>query len=126
MSELKLTTTALSPGEFFDRFTILVRKAKFSGDYQERVDEFVKILIENDLPGEMIYNLCQLMMTNTDIWNLESEIRQGNELDLGLKEVGRRALNIRDENKRRIDVVNRLNAQFGDNRKETKHDHASQ
>ena len=123
---LKLSTLTLSPGEFFDRFTILVRKAKHEKDYEKRVDELVSILNKNGLPGELIHYICLLQMTNTDIWNMEYDIRMGKEGTLGEREVGRRALAIREENKHRIKGVNSINELFGDLRKETKFEHASQ
>lgn len=121
---LKLTT--LTPGEFFDRFTITILKARYSDDYRQRVESLVDTLNQNELQGDLLYEVCSLMMVNTDIWNLEADIRQGEEGTLGLKEVGERALKIRNENKRRVGMVNTLNELFGDYTKETKHDHAAQ
>lgn len=123
---MKLKTTTLSPGEFFDRFTILIRKSKYEDDYKKRVDEFITILNNNGFPGDLFYYVCLLQMANTDIWNMESDIRMGREGDLGTREVGKRALAIREENKFRVKGVNSINDIFGDPRKETKFEHASQ
>lgn len=126
--EKKFKTDLLSIGEFFDRFTIMIRKAKFedTDHYKKRVEEYIKILNENGENGRLLYLLCKLQMLNTDIWNLEGELRQGKEGILGVREIGERALKIRDVNKERIETVNELNELFGiTDRKETKFEHAS-
>ena len=51
----------------------------------------------------------KLLFTNMKIWNLESEIRECKEEELGLEEIGRRALMIRDLNRERIALKNELN-----------------
>jgi len=122
----KINTEYLSPGEFFDRFTIIIRKARFEKSYEGRLIEYLAIMKKNSLPSELLKNICILMMANTDIWNLESDIRMGKTPELGLKEVGERAIAIRNINRKRIQAVNRLNELFGDPRKETKFEHASE
>lgn len=56
--------------------------------------------------GEMI---DRLSITNLKIWHLEEAIRQGREGELGLEEVGRRALEIRSLNAERVALVNGIN-----------------
>jgi len=51
----------------------------------------------------------KLITTSNRIWHLESDIRKGREGELGLEEVGRRALLIRDLNTERISFINQLN-----------------
>ena len=127
-SDRTFSTKELTPGEFYDRFTILIRKAKFDPEnYKARVDDFVGILNENGKNGVLMRLVCELQMANTDIWNLESAIRQGMEGELGLKEVGERALKIRVINSCRVKLVNEINEFFGINdRKESKFEHASE
>ena len=52
----------------------------------------------------------RLAIVNIKISLLEADIRQGRERALGLEEVGRRALQIRDLNKERVALKNHLNA----------------
>jgi len=54
----------------------------------------------------------KLFIVSNRIWLLESDIRQGKEKELGLEEVGRRALAIRDLNKQRIAYKNAINESF--------------
>ncbi len=68
-------------------------------------------------------NLLQVI--HDRIWQLESDIRQGKEKTLGLEEVGRRALRIRDLNAQRIEIKNRIAEKAGDRFREQKFDHAS-
>lgn len=54
----------------------------------------------------------RLFIIDHRIWELEADIREGKENSLGLEEVGRRALKIRDLNKQRIGVKNEINKRF--------------
>lgn len=65
-----------------------------------------------------------LRRLNAQIWDLESDIRRGKEGELGLEEVGRRALKIRDINRQRIALKNEISKVTGDFI-EHKTDHAS-
>ncbi|MHA1690354.1 MAG: hypothetical protein ACTSU7_01825 [Candidatus Heimdallarchaeaceae archaeon] len=122
----KFESDMLTPGEFFDRLTIIVRKSKFISEYINKVKKYEQILDKNDMNGSLIIKLMKLMMINTDIWNQESDIRKGKEGELGIKEVGERSLAIRDENSKRIKLVNEINEMFGIKEKESKFNHASQ
>ena len=127
MKKIYFITDLLSPGEFFDRLSIIIRKAKFDPEnYSKRVDEYKSILDKNGLNGELLILLCKLQMVNTDIWNLESDIRLGKEGVLGITEVGARALKIREINAERIALENKLNELFGIEKKEIKIEHASE
>jgi len=123
----KFSTIGLSPGEFFDRFTIVLRKAKFNPElYNSQLKEMMNKLSESGFNGTLLVSLCELMMINTDIWNLESDIRKGREDELGLTEVGKRAIEIRKENAIRINRINMINKLFGINKEETKFNHVSE
>lgn len=63
---------------------------------------------------------------NGQCWDLEAAIRQGRDKDLGLEEVGRRALMLRDLNKIRIARKNKIAEDIGMDFFEIKVDHASQ
>lgn len=121
MCDKVLSPKRLSWGEFFDRYTILSRKASFDIDAfgKELLDFFM--LIDSDIISADILNLvCLLMMKNTDIWNLESAIRKGEEGALGLVEVGKRAIKIREINDERIKLVNEINKRLGGEFKDKK------
>lgn len=68
----------------------------------------------------------ELYRINGGIWDLEADIRQGKEAMLGLEEVGRRAILIRDWNKKRIAVKNLIAKETGSGFIEVKINHASQ
>ena len=50
----------------------------------------------------------RLYVVNGEIWNLESDIRSCKEDELGLEEVGRRAILIRKTNKKRVSIKNEI------------------
>jgi hypothetical protein len=59
------------------------------------------------------------------IWDLESGIRQG-KLNNDLTEVGRRAILIRDWNKKRVALKNEINLKTGEGFQDVKKDHGSE
>jgi hypothetical protein len=67
----------------------------------------------------------ELLEINGKIWDLESDIRKGKEGELGLEEVGRRAIAIRDYNAERIRIKNEIQERFGEGFTEFKANHAS-
>ena len=115
-------------GEFLDRLSIQIHKVQKIGP--ECYPEFVKLteelLLETpaDKFEEVIKGIRELYKINGEIWSLESDLRQGKEGKLGLKEVGKRAIQIRDLNNKRIAEQNRLIEIFG-GFKNIKKDHAS-
>ena len=72
--------------------------------------------------ADLIDRLC---IVNIKISILESDIRKGKENELGLEEVGRRALQIRDINKERVALKNNLKEIFKDGFKDIKVKHGS-
>jgi hypothetical protein len=63
---------------------------------------------------------------NGQIWDLESDIRKENEHILGLEEVGRRAIKIRNLNNIRIGYKNEINSKYNEGFIETKINHGSE
>ncbi len=127
----KFDTPSETPGQFFDRLTIVCRKAgKLPKEedrkvYLHKYEDMIGVL-PNGMDTTISLLVAQLMMVNTDIWNLEAELRQGKEGKLGEAEVGRRAIYIREHNANRIALVNSINKLYGITEKEVKTDHASQ
>ena len=68
----------------------------------------------------------RLIVTNSRIWHLESDIRKGKDGELGLEEVGRRAIAIREHNAERIALKNELTRRLdSDGFMDVKVNHAS-
>lgn len=92
-------------------------------DYTNAIEEYIveEICTEKDV--EEWYK--QLYEANVRIWDLEADIRQGKEGKLGLEEVGRRAIAIRENNGKRVKIKNDIVAQTGVGYKGIKINHAS-
>jgi hypothetical protein len=123
----------ISIGDLLDRSSILKLKSERTEvkSTPERValEEAINLYIT----GLDEYNLdfivdCfnDLYEVNGKIWDLEADIRKGKEGELGLEEVGRRALAIRDLNGKRVEVKNNINHTLGSGFTETKVNHASE
>jgi hypothetical protein len=113
--------------EIADRFTILLLKVGHGAPATEEVTAYARACDEDGLrtlPGGMEL-LTELFMHNAAIWQLETQVRQGKEGELGLEEVGRRALAIRDLNAKRIAAKNRI-AELTNGFREVKIAHASE
>jgi hypothetical protein len=89
--------------EIMDRFSILILKWIHGADVRDELRAYAKECPITD-------PLFDLLRINFDIWQLESDIRKGKEGIIGLEEVGRRALAIRDKNRERINIKNTINA----------------
>lgn len=103
--------------ELLDRISILIvrsQKTAQAVSYELGANKF-------DLEMRWVKDLIRI---NSDIWALESDIREGKENKLGLVEVGRRALAIRALNAKRIAIKNEI-ANFYGECPEHKVDHAS-
>jgi hypothetical protein len=112
----------MSLGEIADRYSIIKLKSERTDiDCKEEFDT-----LKNELKGDEIYAYVdQLYEINGRIWDLESDIRKGKEGELGLEEVGRRAIMIRDFNKERINIKNIINTIYKTGFIEKKINHAS-
>ena len=112
----------MSLGEIADRYSIIKLKSERTDvDCKEEFDT-----LKNELNGDEIYTYVdQLYKVNGRIWDLESDIRKGKEGELGLEEVGRRAIMIRDFNKERINIKNTINTIYKTGFIEKKINHAS-
>jgi hypothetical protein len=113
--------------EMIDRYSILLLKKDRLPEHAAVQEECSRFAIELEIYQEQEYvreHLDLLVKVNGQIWDLESDIRRGREGELGLEEVGRRALLIRDLNAERIRLKNRVAERHGEF-KEIKVDHAS-
>lgn len=115
--------------EIADRLSIIwlkVKRISTEQFYDEcRKLETAKAEYEGRTGLDFEKQFLQLYDVNGKIWDLESEIRQGKEGKLGLEEVGRRALAIRDLNADRVKLKNEI-ARLAGEFEEVKKDHASE
>lgn len=87
--------------------------------YQQQAQEFDLDLIEDETQ--------LLKQIHKQIWSLEAELKAGRESELSLEELGRRAIEIRNWNNRRIAIKNSMADKLGQsNLHEIKQDHLSE
>ena len=133
----------MSPGEIFDRWTILRMKAEVSEGMVEEMKRYEAAAVRTmwsrpaDAPNDeahvpKVFNLVLILMeSNAKIWMLEASLRKEFKEDaaaqeeLALDEIGRRAMMIRDINTRRVGAKNEIDVMYGVVPDE-KVDHASQ
>lgn len=113
----------MNDGEIADRYSILFLKKERLADNSDINGEFEVFSKLVEAKPHLHKNIDELIKENGLVWDLESDIRKGREGELGLEEVGRRAIKIRDHNKNRILIKNRINDNWF---KEVKVDHTSQ
>ena len=99
--------------ELCDRLTIA--KLKFERLPDNELDkaglvkqiEYYAAGVDWTIPG-LSELVAQLLTINGEMWDAEWAIRKGLDDDLGLDEIGRRALRIRDLNRTRVAVKNHI------------------
>ena len=111
-------------GEIADRYSILLLKLERTDlDITQELIQYRTSIREYEGINKFIEDLQNI---NGRIWDLESDLRKGKEGELGLEEVGRRALRIRDINNERVACKNKITEFYGEGFIETKHNHASE
>lgn len=97
--------------ELCDRLTIALLKAERLSDDEIDKDGLAKQIayytegIDQTNP-ELEALINKLLDANKKMWDAEHAIRKGLDDDLGLEEIGRRAINIRDYNRERVAIKN--------------------
>jgi hypothetical protein len=114
----------MSLGEIADRYSIV--KLKSERTEVDCTEEFQALAEELDKVEGLAPYVQQLYEVNGKIWDLESDIRRGKEGELGLEEVGRRAIKIRGFNGERVSIKNTVNKIYKTGFLETKVNHASE
>ena len=116
--------------EILDRLSILKLKIERIGEphLKKELKEYENALRDYEKRGikikqEWLENFYEI---NKSIWDLESDIRSGKEGKLGLEEVGRRAIAIRELNKQRVSLKNKIVEETGLGFKDVKMNHASE
>lgn len=116
--------------ELIDWMTITMLKIEKIGgsNFWKEYSILNRGLLEYEKEGIIIDDdwIIELYESNKDIWNLESDIRKGKENKLGMAEVGKRALLIRDCNKQRIEIRNKIAKETGSGFQTIKKDHISE
>lgn len=124
-----MITVRMPTFEVLDRYSIWKLKYERIGG-EEVEDAFIYHLSEVCKINRRFPTLksCtdELYNLNAQIWDLEADLRKGQEGELGLEEVGRRALKIRDINKLRITVKNKIIDITGEGYKDIKINHCSE
>ena len=120
--------------EIVDRYSIcLLKHERTSEDmtneinfYKKEIDSFGYGKSQSNVEvNRLKLYIKQLYYYNGQIWNLEADIRKGREGELGLEEVGKRAIKIRDINKQRITIKNRIVELTGEGFADIKINHGS-
>jgi hypothetical protein len=116
--------------DIVDRLCIAQLKAQRIGTAETRKEFrdfweglFTHILMFPDMNWWGTIN--ELHNIHRTIWDLESDIRQA-KLDNDVSEVGKRAILIRDWNKKRVALKNLINTTLGEGNIDVKKSHASQ
>ena len=114
--------------EILDRYYIAILKKERANAENEKEIFDLENEIKNykNINQELIENYIEkLIEINGKIWDLESDIRKGKEGELGLEEVGRRAIKIRENNKIRVGYKNEIVEYFEEGYKDIKMNHVS-
>ena len=111
--------------ELVDRYTIAQLKFNLTRANQDELD-FYNTQIASIDTTKINEELDELFTIHHCIWNLESELKSGVEHQLSLEEIGRRAIEIRNWNKKRIEIKNLIADKLGSSVKEIKRDHLSE
>lgn len=114
----------MSLGEIADRYSIV--KLKSERTEVDCTEEIQALTQELDKVEGLAPYVQQLYEVNGRVWDLESDIRKGKEGELGLEEVGRRAIMIRGINGERVAIKNTVNKIYKTGFLETKVNHASE
>jgi len=117
-------------GDIVDRFAIATLKL-VNICKEESWLEYVMFsngfmdLCERHPKSNLTNYLYKMILINREIWNLESDVRQG-ALDNDPTEVGKRAIRIRGKNSIRINIKNEINKLVGEGVQDVRRNHLSQ
>jgi hypothetical protein len=112
--------------ELFDRLAIAEVKLARIGNNQEEVDWYRQRVNEEEF-NQVYAHFQTLKEIHNTIWDLEGLLKSGREQELGLEEIGRRAIEIRDWNNKRVVLKNKIaDILATDNIREIKKDHLSE
>lgn len=117
----------MKKSEIFDRWTILLQKARFNDLAKQELETIFDPEIRHIIDGicntdivPLLKSILKLQESNAKIWILEASIRKefandpSSKKDLTMAEVGERALSIRDHNTIRIQAKKEIDSFFGE------------
>ncbi len=112
--------------EMADRLSIaMLKNERTTEDMTDEIAQYSR-----ELDGNLYENIdsfiAKLKEVNGKIWDLESAIRAGKEGELGLEEVGRRAIEIRKLNKIRVGYKNEMVELYREGFRDIKINHGSE
>jgi len=110
--------------ELFDRLAIAEVKWERTHSNKEELDWYTEQAKQYNV-NKIRPKIEELKIIHDQIWNLESDLRNGVEQKLGLEEIGRRAILIRDFNAKRIQLKNTIAELLECPVREIKKDHLS-
>ena len=112
--------------ELIDRLAIAdVKFTRTNGANKEEFAWYVTQAEAHNL--ESIQDLYhQLVAVHNEIWELEALLKTGREAELPLEEIGRRAIEIRNHNNKRIAIKNAIAELLDCSVREIKQDHLSE
>ena len=104
-----MTKPTYNLGDVIDKLSILTRKIYFGDEDSISEHRYLEHgLLAYGIEGKLITNVMRITQINAEIWNLEHEIRNGGEDKFPIDEIGRRAILIRNLNRKRIQYKNKL------------------
>jgi hypothetical protein len=110
--------------ELIDRLCIArVKHTRTNGANQVELDWYEDKFQQLPQSAELNADIQAMTDIHHAIWDLEWQLKSGVEQMLSLQEIGRRAIAIRDHNKKRIAYKNSIATILGHPVRETKHDH---
>ena len=118
-------------GDIIDRYSIAILKVQRIGLLENNKEMIMfekgyRDFMQNHQNDQFYIRdkLIQMITINSDIWNLESDVRKG-ALDSNVVEVGRRAIEIRKINATRVTLKNEVNKYFNEGVQDVKKYHLS-
>ena len=111
--------------ELVDRMAIAEIKWQRTQANQEELEWYQQQMAQLDV-SLITQHMQRLQDIHNAIWELEKELKSGQEHKLDLSEIGRRAIKIRNLNNQRIQLKNQMAEILNCPVREIKHDHLSQ
>jgi len=110
--------------EMLDRLSIaLLKQLRTEHDMTLEIVTYLKAIKQHGDYAEMFVDL---LYANTQMWNSEAGLRAIDAEEMGLEEMGRRSLVVRDWNKKRVVIKNKIVDASGEGFKDIKVNHASE
>lgn len=110
--------------EMLDRLSIaLLKQLRTEYDMTTEIVTYLKAVKQH---GDYAEIFVDLLYVNTQMWNSEAGLRSIDAEEIGLEEMGRRSLLVRDWNKKRVAIKNEIVERSGEGFKDIKVNHASE